>query len=444
MEPKPPKPSKGDTAHWSPPSSAPGRTAARRSGAAGSGGRLGGVLTAVSRDPLSTPHRTRNDAIITAVIAVAAVAAAFLAGEERRPDALGWTLLAGAILPLVWRRSHPYAVLAVGVLCVAPYHALDNAHGAPMAGSMLAVYTFASLVRPLHAVLVGGAVVGLTLTTMFTVGAHEGLESLRTSGWIIVFLVVGMDVRIYRQYVASMVARAEHAERTREEEAARRVAEERIRIARDLHDLLAHSITLIGVQTSVASHVLTVDPDRLDRAAIAKALDDIADTCRAARGELRTTLTVLRTDATGTHGRADAGTPSGPLPELASLPELTAASGARLTLRPGADRLPPAAEVAAYRIVQESLTNAVRHGGTGVGIDVSVERRGDALHVAVLDDGAGEPLPAATPGQAPGFGIVGMRERARSVGGTLLARPRPDGGFEVLAVLPLRQPEPAA
>ncbi|MGW5678999.1 sensor histidine kinase [Streptomyces sp. NPDC003860] len=404
--------------------------------AARGGGRLGGVLTAVSRDPLSTPHRTRNDALITAVIAVAAVAAAFLAGEERRPDALGWTLLAGAVLPLVWRRSHPYAVLVVCVLCVAPYHALDNAHGAPMAGSVLAVYTFASLVRPLHAVVVGGAVVGLTLTTMFTVGAHEGLESLRTSGWIIVFLVVGMDVRIYRQYVASMVARAEHAERTREEEAARRVAEERIRIARDLHDLLAHSITLIGVQTSVASHVLTVDPDRLDRAAIAKALDDIADTCRAARGELRTTLTVLRTDATGA--------PSGPLPELASLPELTAASGARLTLRPGGERLPPAAEVAAYRIVQESLTNAVRHGGAGVGIEVSVERRGEALHVAVSDDGAGEPLPAAAPGQPPGFGIVGMRERARSVGGTLLARPRPDGGFEVLAVLPLRQPEPAA
>ncbi|MEU9606921.1 histidine kinase [Streptomyces sp. NPDC048057] len=431
MEPKPSK----DTAHPSPPSSGPGR---RRT--AGSGGRLGGVLTAVSRDPLSTPHRTRNDAVITAVIAVTAVVAALLAGEGRRPDALGWVLLFGATVPLVWRRSHPYAVLVVGVLCVAPYHALDNAHGAPMAGSMLAVYTFASLVRPLHAVLVGAAVIGLTLTTMFTVGAHEGLESLRTSGWIIVFLVVGMDVRIYRQYVASMVARAEHAERTREEEAARRVAEERIRIARDLHDLLAHSITLIGVQTSVASHVLTVDPDRLDRAAIAKALDDIADTCRAARGELRTTLTVLRTD----HGRSDAGAPSGPLPELASLPELTAASGARLTLRPGGERLPPAAEVAAYRIVQESLTNAVRHGGTGVDIEVSVERRGEALHVAVVDDGAGEPLPAAVPGQAPGFGIVGMRERARSVDGTLVARPRPDGGFEVLAVLPLRQPEPAA
>ena len=92
--------------------------------------------------------------------------------------------------------------------------------------------------------------------------------------------MLGVDVRIYRQYVAAIVERAERAERTREEEARRRVAEERLRIARDLHDLLAHSITLIGVQTSVAAHVLAADPDRLDRAAVAKALDDIAETCR--------------------------------------------------------------------------------------------------------------------------------------------------------------------
>ena len=136
-------------------------------------------------------------------------------------------------------------------------------------------------------------------------------------------LLLGVYVRIHRQYVGSVVERAERAERTREEEARRRVAEERLRIARDLHDLLAHSITLVGVQTSVAAHVLAADPDRLDRAAVAKALDDIADTCRTARGELRATLEVLRG-----LGRPRTST-AGPLPGLDGLPDLAAAARAR-------------------------------------------------------------------------------------------------------------------
>ncbi|GGV64847.1 hypothetical protein GCM10010228_15880 [Streptomyces massasporeus] len=148
--------------------------------------------------------------------------------------------------------------------------------------------------RPLRTVLVGAGVIGLSASVMLTVGMHQALEVLRISGWVVAVLFCGVDVRVYGQYVASIVERAERAERTREEEARRRVAEERLRIARDLHDLLAHSITLIGVQTSVAAHVLAADPERLHRETVAKALDDIAETCRSARGELRTTLEVLR------------------------------------------------------------------------------------------------------------------------------------------------------
>ncbi|MGW1276730.1 sensor histidine kinase [Streptomyces tsukubensis] len=400
------------------------------------------LLDTVGRDPLSVPHPRRNDAVLATVALLFAVPLAFAGTDGRPPDALGWTLLAGAVLPLAWRRSHPFAAVLAGVVCVAPYHALDNAHLAPLPGTLILLYTFATLSRIRHTALFGGAVVGAATTVMFGVGPHEGLETLRASGWIVSVLAVGAKVRVYRHYIASVVARAEHAERTREQEAARRVAEERIRIARDLHDLLAHSITLIGVRTAVASHVLTVDPDRLDRAAIARALDDIADTCRAARGELRTTLTVLRTDHPGPAGTPDDA--GGPLPDLRALPGLAAASGASLTLRPGDGRLPSAVEAAAYRIVQESLTNAVRHGGTGVAVTVTVERRGPALHVTVVDDGDGVPhtTPAATdPAPPPGFGIAGMRERARSVHGTLTAGPRPGGGFLVAAVLPLPSPE---
>lgn len=391
------------------------------------------ILAAVSRDPLTAPHRVRNDAILAAAIGVLALVLALFVQEGRRPDALGWALLAAGTVPLAWRRSHPFLVLLAVLVCIVPYHALDNAHLAPVHGSLLALYTVAATARPLHTFLVGTAVIGTAVTVMFRVDAHQGLETLRTSGWILAVLVFGVDVRIYRRYIASVVGRAERAERSREEEAARRVAEERLRIARDLHDLLAHSITLIGVQTSVAAHVLAVDPDRLDRAAIAKALDDIADTCRTARGELRTTLEVLRADGQG--GPA----PDGPLPDLTALPGLVRAANAELTVRTGDVRLPPAVEAAAYRIVQESLTNAVRHAGPGVKIRVAVQLRGRTLHVTVTDDGT---APAGTGGS--GYGIVGMRERARSVGGTLSAGPRDGGGFVVAAVLPLQPSEALA
>ncbi|MFP3991256.1 ATP-binding protein [Streptomyces sp. E11-3] len=405
------------------------------------------VIAAVNRDPMTAPHALRNDAYIAAGMAVAAVVLGLIGGDGRSPDALGWTLLLGSVVPLVWRRKRPMLVLLLVVLCTGPYHGQDYTHAAAVPGSMLALYTVAATGRTWRALLVGGGVIAMVGVVMVTGGKHEGLELLRITGWVIAMLVFGADVRIYRRYVAAVLERAERAERTREEEAARRVAEERLRIARDLHDLLAHSITLIGVQTSVASHVLTVDPDRLDRAAISKALDDISETCRAARGELKTTLEVLRADGT------DSGNGKGPLPALDGLADLAAAArtaGAKVDLSVGVEEAPPAVGAAAYRIVQEALTNAVRHAGPDVAIDVGVHARDGALTVTVTDDGSasGAPAQASASGDAngngsgSGFGLLGMRERARSVAGTLDAGPRPGAGFAVTAVLPLHAPVP--
>ncbi|MEU8627930.1 histidine kinase [Streptomyces sp. NPDC048669] len=384
---------------------------------------------------MHAPHRTRTDALI-AVGAGALSAALALSGDgSHAPDALGWLLLTAGTVLLVWRRRAPVLVLAALVPLLALYHGLDNVHTAPMPQTWIALYTVAVTGRPLRTLFTGIGVMSVMLTVVLGISAHDGFELLRISGWIVAVLFCGVDVRIYRQYVASMLERAERAERTREEEARRRVAEERLRIARDLHDLLAHSITLIGVQTSVASHILTVDPERLDRKAIAASLDDIAGTCREARAELRTTLQVLRD--TGHDSRHDA---DGPLPGLAALPGLVRAAeaaGARVDLRVRAPevRLAPATGAAAYRIVQESLTNAVRHAGAGVRVSVAVEPAGPAaLRVTVTDDGTGP----VDDGSAPGFGILGMRERARSTGGTLDAGPRPGGGFEVSALLPFQ------
>ena len=181
------------------------------------------------------------------------------------------------------------------------------------------------------------------------------------------------------------------------------------------------------MQTSVAAHVLAADPERLDRETVAKALDDIAQTCRTARGEVRTTLEVLR-ENDSVDGR-------GPLPGLDGLPDLVETArlaGACVEQTVRVRQAPPAVGAAAYRIVQEALTNAVRHAGPEPAVRVDLYDDEGALHLSVTDDGTGP-----TPGTAPGFGLVGMRERARSVGGTLDAGPRAEGGFEVTAVLPL-------
>ncbi|MGH4028186.1 sensor histidine kinase [Actinomycetota bacterium Odt1-20B] len=406
------------------------------------------------RDVRAGVARTlRVDALFALVCAACAVFIGLRGGggDSRAPDAVGWTLLLALHVPLVFRRRAPLGAFVALAAFVAPYHALNYNHNAPMAASMLALFTVAMSGRPLRTVVVGAGVIGVMLGVKFGQGIAEGREALRITGWIVSFLILGVYVRVHRQYVASVVERAERAERTREEEARRRVAEERLRVARDLHDLLAHSITLVGVQTSVAAHVLAADPDRLDRAAVAKALEDISETCRTARGELRATLEVLRSGTDGdVHGGAAAADESrGPLPGLdgiADLAESARTAGAAVEVDVQECATPPAVGVAAYRIVQEALTNAVRHaGGPGLTIRVGLRTEhadagaegagagGGVLRVTVCDDGR----TVQDPSHTPGFGLLGMRERARSVGGTLEAGPREEGGFMVSAVLPL-------
>ncbi|MFJ9593991.1 sensor histidine kinase [Streptomyces virginiae] len=368
---------------------------------------------AFTRDPQAAPYPVRCDASAAAVFAVLAAVLALTVDDGRAPDALGWALLLAAHVPLAWRRRAPMPVLLAMVACVVPYHALDYMHLAPIPASMTALYTVASTGRPRRTLFVGLSVTSVTLSIQVFVNPHEMVELLRVSGWVIAMLVFGASIRLYRLLVAGVMERAER-------EAERKVAEERLRIARDLHDLLAHSITLIGVQTSVAAHVLVADPDRLDREALVEALDGITETCREARSEVRTTLDVLRA------------TPEGPLPDLVSLPDLVRTSGADLTVRTGAAKVPAAVGAAAYRIVQESLTNAVRHGSPGADLSVDVGLEKDVLTVRVTNGGS---APGGTGGS--GYGILGMRERARSVGGTLSAGPRDGGGFEVAAELPL-------
>ncbi|GAA3870002.1 sensor histidine kinase [Streptomyces sedi] len=237
--------------------------------------------------------------------------------------------------------------------------------------------------------------------------------------------VLGRSTRNRRAYLTAVQERAARAEESRESEARRRVDEERVRIARELHDLVAHQITLAHAQASVAAHLFDTRPEQT-RAS----LDELVETTSNALDELRATVGLLR--RTG-----DVAGPEEPAPGLARLPTLLESfrtAGLEVTVRhEGTARpLPPGVDLTAYRIAQEALTNVTKHAGTGSArLRLSWAR--DQLTLAVSDDGPG----VTPPDHTPGYGLIGMRERATAAGGHLTATHRPEGGFLVTARLPL-------
>ncbi|MEV8114784.1 histidine kinase [Streptomyces xiamenensis] len=255
-------------------------------------------------------------------------------------------------------------------------------------------------------------------------------------------LLLGEAVRGRRELTAHYAERARHAEREREREADRRVREERVRIARELHDIVAHSVSAMTVQAAVALDALDHRPE------VARgALRQVRASGREAVRELSATVAVLREDGPGGGPGADGGPPpTAPTPRLSQLEELIARmSGDRLrvTLRDGSGAgaaLPTVVELAAYRIVQEALTNVVKHSAArtaGVWIHRSGEGGAGPLTVEVVDEGPPAAGGSRVGEAVGGFGLLGMRERAATVGGTIACGPTPDGGFRVRAVLPV-------
>jgi signal transduction histidine kinase len=266
--------------------------------------------------------------------------------------------------------------------------------------------------RVLAAVVACALAAGATGTALKEGAAVQ--EALLPVGWLVVALLLGELTRHRARLVAAAEARAADAERTREEVAARRVVDERLRIARELHDSLTHSISVIRVQVGVAVHLARKRGEEVPEVLLA-----IREAGADAARELRDTLGVLRVDAD----------------ELAQLPGLldrTRGTGLAVTAATvGTPRpLPAAVGRAAYRIVQEALTNVTRHAGA-TAAEVTVEYGPRALTVRVEDDGT------ATGDAVPGLGIAGMRDRAAELGGSLVAGPCAGGGFRVLAELPV-------
>jgi signal transduction histidine kinase len=251
----------------------------------------------------------------------------------------------------------------------------------------------------------------------------RGRQRLYAAGWLISAGVMGVTFSMWQLHLREAERRAAEAERTSDEAAQRRAMEERLRIARELHDSLTHSISVIQVQAGVAEHLARKRGEEVPSALLA-----IKEAGADAARELRATLQILR--------RTEDGDSSG-LSQLDSLVARARAAGLPVTVTvTGAERpLPPDVDQAAYRIVQEALTNVSRHAGLAHA-SVCLQYTPDALTVEVADDGAGNG--ARPPG--PGLGLLGMRERVSALGGRLDAGPQDGGGFRVRAELPARAP----
>ena len=351
-------------------------------------------------------------------------------------DALAYLLLVGGAAALLFRRRWPLPVLAVTLACGLVYAARNYPEGPSQLAVYPALWTVA-LTLPRRQAWLAAAVSAVTAAAieLFLYGdtMFDG-EPLYVAVTVLAAMWWGEAVRARRAYVAELRDRAERAERTREEEARRRVDEERLRIARELHDVVSHTIGVISVQAGVAAHLLHRRPDKAadSLAAIRQASDE-------ALGELHAMLGVLRERDGGRDG--DRGAPLAPAPGLAELDALVAqAAGAGVEVAVAVEgaprRLPPAVDLACYRVVQESLTNVVRHAGASRA-EITVTHHDGEVVVEILDDGA---APSGDGAVGTGQGIPGMRERARALGGRLEAGPRPGGGFRVQASLPVGGP----
>ncbi|MEE1740532.1 sensor histidine kinase [Streptomyces sp. BE147] len=388
------------------------------------------------RQPALRHPRTADAALALALFGLTFLVGSF-DGAGQRTGSGGSpyvpVVLLGAVssAALMWHRSHPRTVTVVTALCSAALASLGFALTVFTSGPVVvALYSLAVRTdrRTSRTFTLAAILVLLPLTMAFGPGTVFVVDQIGLIAWALLPGAVGDAVRTRRDYVAAVEARAELAERTREDEARRRVGEERIRIARDLHDVVAHHIALANAQAGTASYLMRADPGRAQQV-----MDHLAETTSSALRELKATVGLLRQSG-------DAEAPLDPAPGLGRLPSLVDSFGRSglvvSVVTEGEERpLSPGVDLTAYRIVQEALTNVSKHAGTSAAT-VRLTYTHDRLALSVTDRGR----PPRTPGAAsePGYGLIGMRERAASVGGLLLAGRRAEGGFEVTTELPLR------
>ncbi len=362
--------------------------------------------------------------LVAALLALLAVGVAV--GEQSRNlsqrllDPLGIGLLLAGALPVAAGRRWPVSAYLTSLLAIAAYQALGYPITSPyFLGVLVTAYGAAAPRKRWRSALLAGL--------GFPVCAVGAVLTGRAD------LAYGVPSLAAIAFVAGQVASELRAASARREEQARRdaelrlVSEERLRIARDLHDVISHSIAMIGVQAGVAAHVMDQQPEQAREALVA-----IKAASRDAMRDLRGMLGVLR--------QVDERDGRDPAPSLDHLPELVdrvrgAGIAVALDVEGVARPLTPATELAAYRVVQEALTNVIRHA-PGASAQVHVRYATDVLQVEVVDDGGSAAAAPRAPVPGTGHGLAGLRERARTLGGTFEVGPLDSGGFRVVTRLP--------
>lgn len=375
-------------------------------------------------------RRSLGSMLVLDALLAAALAAITVIGSRygaigqvgRRPlDPLAYALIGAAMAPIVVRRIWPVWTLVLTSMATSVYLGFQYPYGPIFFAPGVALYTVATMLPWRRSVAAGAAAVGLMVLTQLvgTAPAELPANLLHLASWQAWLLGV--------PFAAGLVVRQWRGSHQRDhEEAARRLAyEERMSVAREVHDVVGHGLAVINMQAGVALHVLERRPEQA-----ADALHAIKQTSKDALEELRGTLALFRQPDQQSGARR----PAPGLDQLDSLVATLADSGLIVDVLSSGDRvkLPAAVDLAAYRIIQESLTNALRHAGSG-SATVRIDYATDHVGVEVSDRGRGR----VSTDLRPGHGIAGMRERASAIGGTLEAGPRAGVGFQVTAVLPL-------
>ncbi len=376
---------------------------------------------------------SRRDAMamaaITAALLIGNIGPADTAQTERNIDAFAIVLILIAGGATLWRRTNPVPALAVATIASLTYWIMDY----PLAGGGLALlvllYSLAAhepeRARAVRVLVLFTIVISLVLIAGWLSPEENGVSV----GLIVLNIVLfqlawfaGDGIRGRRENVERLQEQIDAAQAEKVAATERAIEGERTRIARELHDIVAHSMSVIVVQSEGAQRLVGRDDE-----AVAEALAAIEATARTNLNDIRSTIGGLRSDAART-----------PLPELSRLPELVeqcAEAGLDVSLEVNGEQrsLPAMIELSGYRVVQESLTNTIKHGGPTASAAVTVDYRDDALAIEVVDDGRGA---GATP-ETPGHGLLGMRERIEAVGGQLRTGPRQGGGYTVRAEIPV-------
>jgi signal transduction histidine kinase len=379
-------------------------------------------------------HPIFGDSLLAGLLAV--IDTLFFVGRSVAPEPdptlrpwwITFPLIIGTVAPLVFRRRHPVLVAYLVLLFSIP-HSLLNLGVASLVGNCVSLYTLVAYVgrRPALLFLIAN-VVDATIQTFVVAKTGSDILALVITGVLAFALcwALGEFVGARRAYQLEVEARLHLLETERDQQAKIAIAEERARIARELHDVVAHAVSVIVVQADGAAYAVRSQPELAERA-----VATISATGREALTELRRLLGVLRSEES-TEDR----TPQPGAQSLAELADRVRAVGlpVRLEIVGAIDDLPAGVGLGIYRIVQEALTNSLKHAGPGASAVVKVERNGGKVELNVYDDGMTGSRTLV--GVSGGNGLIGMRERAHVFGGTLYAGPHPGGGWRVQAILP--------